>query len=405
MTPDGVIRYAVSTATATQIVEHLSRCDADFVPRLSDRVDIVAYAAKIQARAMTYEAWLDLALVGLIAAYSSTAGGAYITSVSTEPALRGQGIARELLTMCLQDIDHARPGAVELEVGTENAAAMRLYEAAGFAPAARSGEMTLMRRPSRGAPDNDGGRTITQRDYDAEARDTDERAYAYDVDWTVRGYMLDRFAPWLTTDGPTLEVGAFEGEMTRQIVERVGPIDAIEPSADLCRRLRERFPTEVTVIEGRIEDADLRPHYHNILLIHTLEHIDDPASTLVRLGDLLAPTGRLFVAVPNANALSRQIAVEMGLIEHHTAITPGEAQQGHRRTYTLDTLLADVRAAGLHAKDSGGVLVKPLANFQIDQALELGVINAAFLDACERLARVHPLLSSSIYVVCERTAL
>ena len=242
---------------------------------------------------------------------------------------------------------------------------------------------------------------MTERNFDAEARDNDGRRYAYDIDWTVRRFMLDRFEPWIDLTGATLEAGSYEGEMTQQILARVGQLDALEASADMCRALRRRFPAGVTVIEGRIEDHAGARRYSNVFLIHTLEHVDDPVDVLRHLGSLLAPGGRLFVAVPNGGALSRQIAVQMGLIAHNTAITDGEARQGHQRTYMLDTLMRDIRSAGLAVRDAGGVLVKPLANFQIDRALEAGIMDDAFLVACERLAVVHPALASSIYAVCE----
>ncbi len=241
------------------------------------------------------------------------------------------------------------------------------------------------------------------RDYDREALDNDGRQYAYRIDWRVRGYMLQRFEPWVDSAGPTLEVGSFQGEMTQQILEQVGPLDALEPSPVLCETLRSRFPDGVTVLEGQLEDGILSRKYRNIFLIHTLEHLNDPCAALGALGAaLLDPAGKLFVAVPNANALSRQIAVHMGLIDHNAAVTEGERLQGHQRTYQLDTLITDAQRAGLTVIDAGGILVKPLANFQIDRALEAGIIDETFLDACASLAHVHPDLASSIYVTCER---
>ena len=121
---------------------------------------------------------------------------------------------------------------------------------------------------------------------------------------------------------------------------------------------------------------------------------------LVKVRDWLAPTGQLFVAVPNANALSRQIAVKMGLVECNAAVTPAEARHGHRRTYSMDVLLSHVRAAGYCVHDYGGILVKPLANFQFDQAIAHGIVNDAYLDACNELAKTYPELSASLFAVC-----
>ena len=48
---------------------HLAHCDAHFVPPLSGRVDIDAYAAKIADQAERFEAWAGGRSSGLVAAY------------------------------------------------------------------------------------------------------------------------------------------------------------------------------------------------------------------------------------------------------------------------------------------------------------------------------------------------
>ena len=86
---------------------------------------------------------------------------------------------------------------------------------------------------------------------------------------------------------------------------------------------------------------------------------------LRKIKQWIKPGGLLFVASPNANAPSRQIAVKMGLISHHSAITPAEKEHGHTITYTLDVLERDAIRAGLSIVHRGGVFFKGLANFQI----------------------------------------
>ena len=66
----------------------------------------------------------------------------------------------------------------------------------------------------------------------------------------------------------------------------------------------------------------------------------------------------------------------------------------------MDVLLSHVRAAGYRIRDYGGILVKPLANFQFDQAIAHGIVNDAYLDACNELAKTYPDLSASLFAVC-----
>ena len=139
------------------------------------------------------------------------------------------------------------------------------------------------------------------------------------------------------------------------------------------------------------------------MLTHVLEHLDDPVGLLQRINDeWLADGGRLFLVCPNANAPSRQIAVQMGLISHNAAVTPAEAEHGHRITYSLDTLERDAVAAGLRVVHRSGIFFKALANFQWDRLLADRHRREDYLDGCYRLGQRYPDLCSSIFLVCER---
>jgi len=111
--------------------------------------------------------------------------------------------------------------------------------------------------------------------------------------------------------------------------------------------------------------------------------------------------GRLFLACPNANAPSRQIAVKMGLISHNAAVTPAEEAHGHRCTYSLDTLERDAVAAGLKVLHRSGVFFKALANFQWDKLLQTDIVTPEYMEGCYKLGQQYPDLCSSIFLVCE----
>jgi ribosomal protein S18 acetylase RimI-like enzyme len=130
----GAVSYSQGRASAADIARHLERCAADFVPALNDRVDIEAYAAKLAALSVCFEAWADAELVGLVAAYMNdrARGVAFVSSVSVVPGRRGTGIAARLLRDCLECAKLERMKRVTLEVGCENRSAVRLYEALGF---------------------------------------------------------------------------------------------------------------------------------------------------------------------------------------------------------------------------------------------------------------------------------
>jgi 2-polyprenyl-3-methyl-5-hydroxy-6-metoxy-1,4-benzoquinol methylase len=241
---------------------------------------------------------------------------------------------------------------------------------------------------------------VSARDYNTEYRDSD-RCYAYQFDAMLRGYIMRTLEPYLRP-GPALEMGCFDGSMTELIAARYSDLTVVEASSELVAQAGARLGRRARFVTGTFETVTLPQRYDAIFLIHTLEHLDDPVGVLRRVNDWLTAHGRLFVAVPNANAASRQIAVEMGVIPFNDAVTDSERTHGHRKTYRLDTLLHDARTAGLRIVQSGGVFFKALANFQFDALLGGDVISPEYLEGCYRLGMRYPDLCASIFAVCER---
>jgi SAM-dependent methyltransferase len=240
------------------------------------------------------------------------------------------------------------------------------------------------------------------RDHNQEFQDN-ERRYAYDFDHVLRRYMM-RALRSSFVDGSALELGCFEGEMTALLLDEFTDLTVIEAASDLVSRANARVQGKATFVCGRFEDAQLERTFQNVFLVHTLEHLDEPVAVLRRVKRWMNPESRLFVVVPNANAPSRRIAVKMGLISHNTAVTPAEQQHGHRITYTFDTLERDARAAELAIVQRGGVLFKPLANYQFDRLLKTDIISDAYLDGCFALGMEYPDLCASIFLICELPA-
>lgn len=244
-----------------------------------------------------------------------------------------------------------------------------------------------------------------QRDYNEEFDDNVGRKYAYGFDYDVMyPYMLKSFAPFFVPGG-LLELGSFKGEFTKRYLDHFDDITCVEASDKAIAAARETLNNsdKVTFYHSLFEEVDLPKKYDNIVMTHVLEHLDDPVMVLKRINDeWLSDGGRFFLACPNANAPSRQIAVKMGLISHNAAVTPAEEAHGHRITYSLDTLERDAKAAGLKVSYRSGVFFKALANFQWDQLLNTDIISDEYLEGCFQLGQEYPDLCSSIYLVCEK---
>lgn len=145
MTLSDVI-FRESTASADEVGAHLWACDAAFVPKLSERLEIDEYAQKIVENAITFEAWQEGLLVGLVAAYLNDPAlkNSYVSNVTVEPVLMGKDVAAALFESCLTRARRDGFATMKLEVGQENQRAIRFYEKFGFQVQDRKNAMLQM---------------------------------------------------------------------------------------------------------------------------------------------------------------------------------------------------------------------------------------------------------------------
>ena len=410
------IVYVQDIANNEQLIDHLHQCSDDFVPPLRGRVDILEYADKIRTKAIRFEAWEKDKLIGLVAMYS---GAWFITNVSVLPAVRGRGIAKELVCQAIFYADQKNAPCIKLDVNAKNLPAVVLYTGLGFSreafdkqtdiislvkrftTLAISGTMNFATALTAGAI----GGTTTK--FTELTRDTPTAKYAYSFDFDVMHPMMIRtFEPWFVGNDCCLELGSFEGAFTKRLAEHFTKITCVEASGEASRvALYDRtINCSMTIMNMTFENANLEgKRFDNIIMTHVLEHVADPVRVLKRVNDeWLAPGGRFFLACPNARAASRQIAFGMGLVESLISVTEDECTHGHHRTYTLDALEMNARRAGLKVIARGGIFFKPLANFQLDKAKAAGIIDDAYLEGCYQLGQVYPDLCASIYLICEK---
>ena len=228
-------------------------------------------------------------------------------------------------------------------------------------------------------------------------------SYGVDIapfDAAMRGYMMRSFEPFFR-DGPCLQVGCAHGDQTSLLVERFADVTVLEPAPDFLAHARARIGARAVFVQALAEDFQTERRFETIVFSHVLEHVAEPGVVLARLGELLTPTGRLFITVPNAEAPSRRIAVKMGVLGHLEALSVDDEAAGHRRVYRLDTLCRDVRDAGLTIQHTGGIFFKPLANFQFNALMHGLLVGEAFMEGCYQLGREDAASCASIYVIAE----
>jgi SAM-dependent methyltransferase len=116
-----------------------------------------------------------------------------------------------------------------------------------------------------------------------------------------------------------LDFGAGPGHLVRALREMDVAADGIEPASTPRAAAATRHGIELH--EGLAELAGR--HYDAVVMLHTLEHVDDPAAVLRELLSIVSPGGSIFIEVPHAGgtgiwrADSRERMLDLPLHLYH----------------------------------------------------------------------------------------
>ena len=196
--------------------------------------------------------------------------------------------------------------------------------------------------------------------------------------------------------GRFLELGCADGYMARRMSEHAGMhvvVDAVTfPST--------RFPESVEFRQILFEEFEPEERFDLVVMCLVLEHVLDPAALMARARNWIDPgRGQILEIVPNMRALSRQLARAMSIVDELDELTPNDRAHGHRRCYDRIAFDREIATAGGDILQRGGLLLKPFANFQMDQMIEAGIIGPDQLDGLEIHGAEYPDLCTALYAV------
>ena len=92
----------------------------------------------------------------------------------------------------------------------------------------------------------------------------------------------------------------------------------------------------------------------------------------------------------------------MGLLESLYALTPNDINHGHRRVYDRVTLTRDIEAADLQQVSQGGLLLKLLADFQMDKLIDTDILGEQQQEGLYKMGLEYPDLAGSLFAVCTK---
>lgn len=123
------IIFKIKEASESDLLNHLIKCNDNFVPPLESRINISEYSEKIFTKAITFEAWNLKDLIGVIAVYfNKETNIAFITNVSVVNEYMGHGIAGKLIEMCINYAEFNKFKEIKLEVNKDNFPAINIYK-------------------------------------------------------------------------------------------------------------------------------------------------------------------------------------------------------------------------------------------------------------------------------------
>lgn len=103
--------------------------------------------------------------------------------------------------------------------------------------------------------------------------------------------------------GRLLEVGPGYGYFLGCAKRHGWQVTGLELSQAAAEYARTSLGLDVHV--GRIEEFEAPGRYDAVAVLHTLEHVTDPTSVLLKLREFLAPKGVLVIVGPNAGSFDR----------------------------------------------------------------------------------------------------
>lgn len=127
-----------------EVVSLLKEFDEEFIPCLSQRTDLPAYAARLAERAVWIFAYEQGAIIGHCAAYMNQKDCAFISSIAVKHTMRGQGIGSLLLKRTQEEALARGMTRIALKAYDKNEAGIRFYERHGCRVSAREGEWLTM---------------------------------------------------------------------------------------------------------------------------------------------------------------------------------------------------------------------------------------------------------------------
>jgi 2-polyprenyl-3-methyl-5-hydroxy-6-metoxy-1,4-benzoquinol methylase len=170
----------------------------------------------------------------------------------------------------------------------------------------------------------------------------------------------------------------------------------IEGSKEIIKEFKKntRLPAYVSLVNSLFEEFITKKKFDAIEMGFILEHVDDPLFIIKKYVSFLKQNGSVFIAVPNAKSLHRQIGYQAGMIDNFYKLSKCDLELGHKRYFDMDSLVELIIKSGLKIVNIEGIFLKPFSTSQLKSSeLPSNIIRAL----CD-LGIQYPAISNAIYI-------
>jgi 2-polyprenyl-3-methyl-5-hydroxy-6-metoxy-1,4-benzoquinol methylase len=245
----------------------------------------------------------------------------------------------------------------------------------------------------------------------------DSKKTAFDLNALVNTYNIDNiyeqykrfeFIKKISTyveleNSSILEFGSASGQMTEILADRCMKVTAVDGSSEFIKIAQQRVITKnnVTFHEAYFEDFKIDEKFDCLIFHHIMEHISDPVSLIKKITPFMKKGAIVAISVPNSHALSRQLAVKMGLLTDVYQLTENDKHHGHYRVYDWSKMEEDIKKGGLSIIGRHGLSFKLFSDKQNIDILNANIIGESQIYGLWKLADDYPNISGAIMIVAK----
>lgn len=194
-----------------------------------------------------------------------------------------------------------------------------------------------------------------------------------------------------------LDLGIGSGFSAIHFSRIVEDYTVLEGGTAIIKKFKNNYPAvyeKTDIVETLFEEYVPSKAYDIIIMGCILEHVDDPLKLLKYYRGYLKQGGKMYLSVPNWEALHKKIAYYGHLIPDMHFLSERDYELGHQRSFSIETFKRLVTDADMECMRTEGIFLKPIATSQMER---LGFDDRIY-DALLTLGVDYPELSAMLLV-------